>query len=111
MAVLYKFVLHGIGLVLAIRTRNIEIDVLNDYKYTAALIYISTVLILVIAVVLPISYNNPALDELVYSTILFLILMLFMGLTFVPKVNKSFSTSRIFCTASHHPYALHIFVL
>ena len=85
---LYKFILHGIGLVLAIKTRNIEIDVLNDYKYTAALIYSSSVLILVLAIVLPLTYNNPALDEPIFSSILFLILMVFLGLTFIPKVGQ-----------------------
>ena len=80
---LYKFVLHAVGLVLAFQTRNIKVNVLNDYRYNTAIIIASTLLIVAVGLLM--------VDDLTWSgiplaVILFLIITLYLGLTFLPKV-------------------------
>ena len=73
---------------LSILTRKVEIDVLNDYKSTSALIYSSTVIIILFVVGAFVITDNFSLNEMVYGTLIFIIIMLFLGLVFVPKVNS-----------------------
>ena len=47
----FKLIIHVIGLILTFMTRKVNIDPLNDSRYSAALIYISCVL-LIIAILL-----------------------------------------------------------
>lgn len=72
---------------LSISTRKVEIDVLNDYKSTSALIYSSTVVVFLFIVGAFVFQNNFNIDEVVYGSLVFIVIMLILGLVFVPKVN------------------------
>ena len=83
----YLALLQIIGIILAIQTRKVEIKVLNDAKYIAALIYISSIAwltLLVVAFVLPNGMIN--VTELFFSGGLLVPTTAFLCLTFIPKV-------------------------
>ena len=80
---LYKFVLHAVGLVLAFHTRNIKVDVLNDYRYNTAIIIASSLLIVNGGLL---SLNGILWSGIPLAVTVFLIISLYLGLTFLPKV-------------------------
>ena len=50
-AIAYKLILHILGLVLAYLIRKVKVDVLNDSRETLAIIYSSTVLLIVASLI------------------------------------------------------------
>lgn len=86
-AVSYKMIIHVIGLVLAFMTRKVNVDLLNDSKYFAALLYISCVLLTISILTLFLIVETNTLAA-VWTTLLLLETCLFLGLNFIPKVLK-----------------------
>ena len=86
LAFIYKFILHGVGLILAFLTRNIQIDVLNDYYYNTAIIIISSVLMLLIAFPTIILADDYTGQKFFWAFLLFTGTTTYLGLTFLPKV-------------------------
>ena len=92
MSILYKFILHVIGLVLAFLTRKVRIDVLNDYKITVATMSISTALVLLMFLLLAprvqVLFNDKqvAARALVWSLGIFFFGCTYLSITFIPKV-------------------------
>ena len=82
----YLALLQLIGIILAIQTRKVKIKVLNDSKYIAALIYISSIVLLLIAIVQFVSGNVININELIFSGGIIVITTAFLGLVFIPKV-------------------------
>ena len=82
----YKVIIHVIGLVLAFVTRKVEIDPLNDSKYSAAIIY-SSCIMLFLAVVIIVSLNRQNLYAGIWISLVFVQVCVFLGLTFIPKVS------------------------
>ena len=99
LTIAYKFILHVIGLVLTFLARNVQIDVLNDYHYNTTIIIISSILLLA---------DTTQLGLIVYQTILqyfrgfitFSKVVVFLGLTFIPKVTQYMPT--LFCETHAH---------
>ena len=85
--IIYKLFLHGVGLVLAFLTRNIEIDALNDSKYSAAMTYCSSFILILLIFTVPATANNPNLEDSSYCILIFLLIVMFLGFTFIPKVH------------------------
>ena len=86
---IYRIVLHTAAIVLSILTRKVEVSVLNDGKYTRIAIYISSVLMIAILLVVFLlsSYRNTSVS--LVATFDFLDAMVFLSLTFVPKVSRT----------------------
>lgn len=87
MALLFKLVVHVAGIVVAIIIRKVDVDPLNDAKYTVAIIYLSCatlVLFLVLTV-----FTDPYINiyTVVWSTIVAIATSVILGLTFIPKVS------------------------
>lgn len=84
---IYKTILHTAAVILSFLTRKVAVDVLNDSKYTAAGIYISTglTIFLVLVVFTLANYRNASVAAV--STFIFLDSVVFLGLTFIPKVS------------------------
>ena len=82
----YLGLLQVVGIILAIQTRKVKVKVLNDSKYIAALIYISSIVLIVIVIInfTVGGYINVA--EVFYSGGLLLATTAFLGLTFIPKM-------------------------
>ena len=88
LATAYKVIIHVIGLVLAFLTRKVKIDIPNDSKYSAAIIYFSCFMLTLVAVVV-FTPSGVNLFACVWTTLVFVGLCVFLGLTFIPKVIKS----------------------
>ena len=86
----YIGLLQLVGLVLAIRTRKVKIAVLNDSKYITAIIYVSSLVVVVMMLVTFVSGNLQNLNEAFFSAGLLLSTFTFLGLTFIPKVSYMF---------------------
>ncbi len=83
----YLAILQIIGIILAIQTRKVKIKLLNDSKYIAAVIYISSISLVLIAIVtiVPGIYIN--LIEAIFSGSLLVATTFSLGLIFIPKVR------------------------
>ena len=81
-----KGIIHVIGLILAFMTRKVNIEPLNDSRYSAALIYISCVLVTV-AILLIYFVEDSTIFTSVWTTLVLLEVCIYLGLTFVPKVR------------------------
>lgn len=82
--------LQIVGLILACLTRKVQINVLNDYKYTVAIIYSSTVLTVISGVIFSIGLNSNIV-VVVWSFLVLVLIAIFFGLTFIPKVYSDYS--------------------
>lgn len=83
----YLALLQAVALILAIKTRKVKIRTLNDSKYVAALIYISSITLAVLALLtfaLGVYLN---LTAAVYNGGLLFVTTAFLLLLFVPKVS------------------------
>ncbi|XP_064390840.1 gamma-aminobutyric acid type B receptor subunit 2-like [Halichondria panicea] len=82
----YLAILQIIGIILAIQTRKVKIKLLNDSKYIAAVIYISSISLVLIAIVtiVPGIYIN--LIEAIFSGSLLVATTFSLGLIFIPKM-------------------------
>jgi gamma-aminobutyric acid type B receptor len=83
----YLGLLQLVGLVLAIGTRKVKISILNDSKYIAAIVYVSSLVVVVMMLVTFVSGNLQNLNEAFFSAGLLLSTYTFLGLTFIPKVS------------------------
>ena len=92
LALVYKVIIHVIGLVLAFLTRKVKIDPLNDSRYSAAIIYCSCIM-LVLAVIVVFALSGVNVYAGVWTSFVFVEVCVFLGLTFIPKVivNSSFN--------------------
>lgn len=87
--IIYKVIIHIIGLVLAFLTRKVKIDPLNDSKYSAAIIYCSTILLaLGVVIIILLATDEIIIYSAVWTTLVFVEVCVFLGLTFIPKVNQ-----------------------
>ena len=90
----YKGVLQLIALLLAFRTRNINVKGLDDAKYIISTVYITTIGIVVIAMTFYVLRDFLNVYTATVSLTLFLVTTVILGLIFVPKVkfNKKCSS-------------------
>ena len=79
--------MHVIGLVLAFLTRKVKIDPLNDSRYSAAIIYSSCVM-LVLGTIVVFALSGVNTYAGVWTSLVFVEVCVFLGLTFVPKVRE-----------------------
>ena len=84
----YLGLLQLVGIILAFQTRKVKISVLNDSKSVAALIYISSI-VLVVIVLITLSLRGYAniRPALFYGGII-LLATVFLSLIFIPKVSE-----------------------
>ena len=83
---LYLGVLQIVGLILAFQTRKVKIPILNDSKFVAALVYISSVVFVALVLV---TFSLPAhinISNGIFSAGIMLLATISLILMFVPKV-------------------------
>ena len=86
LTIAFKLIIHVTGLILAFITRKVKIDPLNDSRYSAALIYISTLFLLgSLAIFFLVEDNNTYAG--VWTTYVLAEVCVFLGLNFIPKVS------------------------
>ena len=75
-----------IALFMAFHTRRVKIKALNDSKEIAALIYINSIILVILAVTKFALQEYHDVYAAVFGLALFIEASLFLGLVFVPKV-------------------------
>ncbi len=80
-------VVFALALVFALQTRKVKIEVLNDSKWIAAIVYFSVPITIVFFVVSFVLGSWPHLSGSIYCIGLFSPSTMFLGFVFVPKVR------------------------
>ena len=83
----YLVTLQVIGIVLAFQTRKVKVRGLRDSKYVAAIIYISSIAIVVMALVTFALENYINIGTGIFVVGIFTLTTIFLVLIFVPKVR------------------------
>ena len=84
---LYLALLQVIGIVLAVQTRKVKVKVLNDSKHIAALIYISSIVLVTRAVAVFAVSHLLNVAEVIFSGGIIVISTAFLSIVFIPKVK------------------------
>ncbi|XP_064403199.1 gamma-aminobutyric acid type B receptor subunit 2-like [Halichondria panicea] len=79
-------VVFALALVFALQTRKVKIEVLNDSKWIAAIVYFSVPITIVFFVVSFVLGSWPHLSGSIYCIGLFSLSTMFLGFVFVPKM-------------------------
>jgi len=80
------FALKIFALWLAFKIRKVKITGLNDSKFIVSIIYITTILLAVCALIYFTLYTrNLMLYTILFSSITYSIVTIILGLTFIPK--------------------------
>ena len=82
----YKFILHAIALTLACLIRKIKVTVLNDSRETVAIIYGSTLMLVVATLVIMTLNQSSDSYNVMWTIVVFFVSMIYIGLTYIPKV-------------------------
>ena len=83
----HGIILYGTGLVLAFLTWNAKSDVLNDYHYNTAIIVVTSAFSAFYMFPQVLLFDYPTLLEFCGQFNVFSCSILFLGLTFIPKVG------------------------
>lgn len=73
---------------MAIRTRKIDVKVVNDAKETQAMVYTSTIFVLAVSVCNFTLEGFPNAYGIALGSAIFVVCMTFLGFTFIPKVSS-----------------------
>lgn len=83
----YKFLLQLIAVYFAFRTRNVEIEVLNDSRQTTAIVYLTSLILIVTTAFLFTTDTRPNLFGAVVGIAIIVYPTVILGFTFIPKVR------------------------
>ena len=84
---LYLALLQVIGIILAVQTRKVKVKVLNHSKHIAALIYISSIVLITRAVAVFAVHSLLNVREVIFSGGIIVLGFAFLSLVFIPKVR------------------------
>ena len=82
----YLGLLQLVGVILAFQTRKVKISILNDSKSVTALIYISSIVLVVIILVTFIMHGYINVTAVLFYGGIILLATMFLVLIFIPKV-------------------------
>ena len=80
-------VLQVVGVVLAVQTRKVKVPGLRDSKFVAAIIYISSIMIVALAMETFTLRNYINIGAGIITAGIFSLTTLFLALIFIPKVS------------------------
>ena len=83
----YLGLLQLVGIILAFQTRKVKIPILNDSKSVTALIYISSIVLVVIILVTFILHGYINATAVLFYGGIILLATIFLVLIFIPKVR------------------------
>ena len=84
---IYLALLQIVGIVLAFQTRKVKIRALNDSKFVAALVYISSIVLVVIVLTTFILRSYINVSVAIFSGGIIILATIFLALMFIPKVS------------------------
>ena len=94
---IYLGLLQLVGIILAFQTRKVKIPILNDSKSVTALVYISSIVLVVIVLITFILRGYINISAAVFSGGIILLATFFLALIFIPKVSFSFARAYAVC--------------
>ena len=88
--VLYAYILltQLFAVILAFKTRKVEIEILNDAKYVALIIYITSIIVLIMIVCAILLSNYLNADGAVFGGLLYIFTTTVLMIVFIPKVSQ-----------------------
>ena len=89
----YKAILQIIGTLLAFATRKVKVKGLNDAKYIAGVIYITSIIIVVIIISFIALRKHLNALAAIYSVGYVLDATAILGLIFIPKVRQQYNNN------------------
>ena len=84
---IYLGLLQVLGIILAFQTRKVKIRALNDSKFVAALVYISSIVLVVIVLIMFILRSYINISAALFSGGIIVLATIFLVFTFIPKVH------------------------
>ena len=86
--ILYAYILltQLIAVFLAFRTRKVEIKILNDAKYIAVIIYLTSIIITIMIVCAVLLSNFLNADGAVFGGLIYIFITTVLCVLFIPKV-------------------------
>ena len=91
----YLAVLQIIGIVLSFQTRKVKLQGLRDSKFVAAIIYISSIILVALALVTFSLRTYINIGTTIITIGIFSLTTIFLALIFVPKVSTNFNHAGI----------------
>ena len=93
----YLAVLQIVGILLAFQTRKVKLQGLRDSKFIAAIIYISSIVLVALALVTFSLRTYINIGTGIFAGGIFILTSIFLSLIFLPKVNyyKSFTLAKL----------------
>ena len=87
--ILYAYIMitQLIAVILAFLTRNVEIEILNDSKYIALIIYITSIIVVIMIVCAILLSNYLNADGAVFGGLLYIFITTVLIIVFIPKVS------------------------
>ena len=83
----YLAILQLVGIVLAFQTRKVKFPGLNDSKFVGAIIYTSSIVLVILIMDTFLLTNYLIIYGVTYPFGIFILTTIFLSLTFIPKVN------------------------
>lgn len=95
--ILYAYILitQLIAVILAFKTRKVEIEILNDAKYVALIIYITTIIVIIMIVCAILLSNYLNADGAVFGGLLYIFITTVLTIVFIPKVCMHYLASSL----------------
>lgn len=89
--VLYAYILltQLFAVILAFMTRKVEIEILNDAKYVALIIYITSIIITIMIVCAILLSNYLNADAAVFGGLLYIFTTTVLMIVFIPKASHT----------------------
>ena len=82
----YLALLQVMGIILAFQTRKVKIPILNDSKFVAAIVYLSSIVLVALVLVAYALREYINISSAIFSGGILLLATIFLGLIFIPKV-------------------------
>ena len=83
---LYLLLTQLVAVFLAIKTRKVEIKILNDAKYIVMIIYLTSVIIFIMIVCAVLLSNFLNADGAVFGGLIYIFITTVLGVLFIPNV-------------------------
>lgn len=89
--VLYAYILitQLIAVILAFKTRKVEIEILNDAKYIALIIYVTSIIVVIMIVCAILLSNFLNADGAVFGGLIYIFITTVLSIVFIPKVHRA----------------------
>ena len=83
----YTIILQIVAIVLCFQTRKVKVAALNDSKFVAAIVYLSSIILFMLILVIFTLKSYPHIWNGIFVGGILTLASVFLGLTYVPRVS------------------------